>query len=228
MINCKNISFSYSKNNKVLDDICLELNDGHIYGLLGKNGEGKTTLLKILSGSLIPQAGDCLLWGKSIKYRPVDLLQKLFFVPETPLFPDISIDDFFKVYTPFYPSFDNVALKECIEKFEIDCKKKILKSSQGQQKKVIISMALAAKTPLLLFDEPTNGLDIPSKRIFRQLIASLVDEKQIVIISTHQVRDLESLIDSVIILNEKKVVFSNPLEDCDMSLEVLFEKVING
>ena len=227
MIECKNVSFSYSRWRNVFDDINLTLNEGHVYGLLGKNGEGKTTLLKLMSGLLIPQKGNCSLWGQDVKYRPVNLLQKLFMVNEMPTFPDVYVKEFFKMYAPFYPTFDKDVLSKCIADFEIDCDRRVIKLSHGQQKKVVISLALSVKTPLLFLDEPTNGLDIPSKRIFRQLLASLVDEKQIAIISTHQVRDLESLIDSVIVLNNKKVASNQTLDNSETSLETLFEEIIS-
>jgi len=216
----------YSTKHQVLEDICLTLDKGHVYGLLGKNGEGKTTLLKLLCGLLIPNKGECLLWGQNVTFRPVNLLQKLFFTQEMPVFPDVRVHEYFKMYAPFYPSFSNTILKGCIEQFELDGNLRITKGSLGQQKKVLISMALSANTPLLLLDEPTNGLDIPSKRIFRKLLASYVGEESIVVISTHQVRDLDSLIDSVIILDDKKVAYSDSLDNVSLSLEDLFEDVL--
>lgn len=226
MIECNELTFSYSRKHKVLDNISLVLQPGHIYGLLGKNGEGKSTLLKLICGLLIPGQGSCRLWNQDVKYRPVELLQKLFFMQENPVFPDVRVNEFFQMYGPFYPSFSNKILKTCMESFDIDHKARIKKLSLGQQKKVLISMALAANTSVLLFDEPTNGLDIPSKKIFRQLLAAFVREDQIVILSTHQVRDLDSLIDSVVILDKQKIAFNVSLDYCNSSLEDLFEGVI--
>ena len=226
MIKCENLSFTYSRNNKVLDAIDLELKAGHIYGLLGKNGEGKTTLLKLICGLLIPDHGSCSLLEQNVKYRPVELLQRLFFVQENPVFPDVRVNEFYQMYGPFYPSFKNEILKTCMEYFEIDHTVQIKKLSHGQQKKVLISIALAANTPVLLFDEPTNGLDIPSKKIFRQLLASFVREDQVVVLSTHQVRDLDSLIDSVVIINKQKIAFNASLDYCNSSLEELFEEIV--
>ncbi|MDD4515701.1 ABC transporter ATP-binding protein [Massilibacteroides sp.] len=226
MIECNELTFSYSQKQKVLDNINLILQPGHIYGLLGKNGEGKSTLLKLICGLLIPDRGACRLWNQDVKYRPVELLQKLFLVQEKPEFPDVRVNEYFTMYAPFYPSFNNEILKTCMEYFEIDHTKRIKKLSHGQQKKVLITMALAANTPILLFDEPTNGLDIPSKKIFRQLLASFVREEQIVILSTHQVRDLDSLIDSVIIMDKGKIAYNDSLDNCSTSLESLFEEII--
>lgn len=226
MIECNDLTFSYSRKQKVLDNINLTLQPGHVYGLLGKNGEGKSTLLKLICGLLIPDQGACRLWGQDVKFRPVELLQKLFLVQENPVFPDVKVNEFYRMYAPFYPSFSHNVLKKCMESFEIDHTKKIKKLSYGQQKKVLISMALAVNTSVLLFDEPTNGLDIPSKKIFRQLLAAFVREDQIVILSTHQVRDLDSLIDSVVIMDNQKIISNESLDNCTSSLEELFEEKV--
>lgn len=226
MIKCNKLTFSYSRKYKVFDEIDLELKAGHVYGLLGKNGEGKTTLLKLISGLLIPDSGLCCLWGENVKFRPVELLQKLFFVQENPLYPDVRVNEFFSMYAPFYPTFSSDILNTCIEQFEIDRSAKVKKLSYGQQKKVLITMALSSNTPILLFDEPTNGLDIPSKRIFRKLLASQVSDEQTVILSTHQVRDLDSLIDSVVIVEKGKIIYNESLDNTTSSLEELFEQVV--
>lgn len=226
MIECNELTFSYSRKHKVLDEVNLKLDSGHIYGLLGKNGEGKTTLLKLICGLLIPDQGSCRLWNQDVKYRPVELLQKLFFVQENPIFPDVKVSEYYKMYAPFYPSFSNDILKKCMEHFDIDQTRKIKRLSLGQQKKVLISMALSANTPVLLFDEPTNGLDIPSKKIFRQLLAAFVREDQIVVLSTHQVRDLDSLIDSVVIMDNQKIIYNDSLENSTSTLEELFEEKV--
>lgn len=226
MIECKELTFSYSRKHKVLDGIDLTLEPGHIYGLLGKNGEGKTTLLKLICGLLVPNQGACRLWGQDVKYRPVELLQKLFLVQENPVPPNVRVSEYYQMYAPFYPSFSNEILKKCIDYFDIDSTTKMKNLSQGQQKKVFISLALAANTAILLLDEPTNGLDIPSKKIFRQLLAAFVREDQIVVLSTHQVRDLENLIDSVVIMNKKKIICNESFEDNASSLEDLFEEKV--
>jgi ABC-2 type transport system ATP-binding protein len=117
------------------------------------------------------------------------------------------------MYAPFYPTFRDDICKACVESFEINLSDRLSKMSQGQRKKVAITLALAAHTPLLLMDEPTNGLDIPSKATFRRLVASLIDDNQTVIISTHQVRDLESLIDTVLILDQRQILLNKTLNE---------------
>ena len=201
MITLKELSFSYSRKKEVLDRINLEVGSGHICGLLGKNGEGKTTLLNLLSGQIFPDQGSCLVLEEIPSERNARFLQQIFLLPEEISMPEVTAIEYIKMYAPFYPTFRDDICKACVESFEINLSDRLSKMSQGQRKKVAITLALAAHTPLLLMDEPTNGLDIPSKATFRRLVASLIDDNQTVIISTHQVRDLESLIDTVLILS---------------------------
>lgn len=224
MITIKDASLSYKRNNLVLDKVDLEIQPGCIYGLLGKNGEGKTTLLNILSGQLFLNKGTCHVFGKDPAKRSAGLLQKLFLLPEEINMPDVTAMQYIQMYAPFYPTFSDDILKACFESFEVDFSGRLNKMSQGQRKKVAITLALAAHTPLLLMDEPTNGLDIPSKDVFRKLLGSFTNEEQTVIISTHQGRDLESLIDAVLILNNKKIILNNRLNEIGQKL---FFRLIN-
>ena len=213
MITLKELSFSYSRKKEVLDRINLEVGSGHICGLLGKNGEGKTTLLNLLSGQIFPDQGSCLVLEEIPSERNARFLQQIFLLPEEISMPEVTAIEYIKMYAPFYPTFRDDICKACVESFEINLSDRLSKMSQGQRKKVAITLALAAHTPLLLMDEPTNGLDIPSKATFRRLVASLIDDNQTVIISTHQVRDLESLIDTVLILDQRQILLNKTLND---------------
>ena len=213
MITLKELSFSYSRKKEVLDRINLEVGSGHICGLLGKNGEGKTTLLNLLSGQIFPDQGSCLVLEEIPSERNARFLQQIFLLPEEISMPEVTAIEYIKMYAPFYPTFRDDICKACVESFEINLSDRLSKMSQGQRKKVAITLALAAHTPLLLMDEPTNGLDIPSKATFRRLVASLIDDNQTVIISTHQVRDLESLIDTVLILDQRQIVLNKTLNE---------------
>ena len=213
MITLKELSFSYSRKREVLDRINLEVGSGHICGLLGKNGEGKTTLLNLLSGQIFPDQGSCLVLEEIPSERNARFLQQIFLLPEEISMPEVTAIEYIKMYAPFYPTFRDDICKACVESFEINLSDRLSKMSQGQRKKVAITLALAAHTPLLLMDEPTNGLDIPSKATFRRLVASLIDDNQTVIISTHQVRDLESLIDTVLILDQRQILLNKTLNE---------------
>ena len=213
MITLKELSFSYSRKIEVLDRINLEVGSGHICGLLGKNGEGKTTLLNLLSGQIFPDQGSCLVLEETPSERNARFLQQIFLLPEEISMPEVTAIEYIKMYAPFYPTFRDDICKACVESFEINLSDRLSKMSQGQRKKVAITLALAAHTPLLLMDEPTNGLDIPSKATFRRLVASLIDDNQTVIISTHQVRDLESLIDTVLILDQRQILLNKTLNE---------------
>ena len=213
MITLKELSFSYSRKKEVLDRINLEVGSGHICGLLGKNGEGKTTLLNLLSGQIFPDQGSCLVLEEIPSERNARFLQQIFLLPEEISMPEVTAIEYIKMYAPFYPTFRDDICKACVESFEINLSDRLSKMSQGPRKKVAITLALAAHTPLLLMDEPTNGLDIPSKATFRRLVASLIDDNQTVIISTHQVRDLESLIDTVLILDQRQILLNKTLNE---------------
>ena len=213
MITLKELSFSYSRKKEVLDRINLEVGSGHICGLLGKNGEGKTTLLNLLSGQIFPDQGSCLVLEEIPSERNARFLQQIFLLPEEISMPEVTAIEYIKMYAPFYPTFRDDICKACVESVEINLSDRLSKMSQGQRKKVAITLALAAHTPLLLMDEPTNGLDIPSKATFRRLVASLIDDNQTVIISTHQVRDLESLIDTVLILDQRQILLNKTLNE---------------
>ena len=213
MITLKELSFSYSRKKEVLDRINLEVGSGHICGLLGKNGEGKTTLLNLLSGQIFPDQGSCLVLEEIPSERNARFLQQIFLLPEEISMPEVTAIEYIKMYAPFYPTFRDDICKACVESFEINLSDRLSKMSQGQRKKVAITLALAAHTPLLLMDEPTNGLDIPSKATFSRLVASLIDDNQTVIISTHQVRDLESLIDTVLILDQRQILLNKTLNE---------------
>lgn len=222
MITLQNISFRYPKGGHVFTRLSLDLRAGHIYGLLGKNGEGKTTLLKIIAGLRFPQMGSATIFGNTAEQRDAKTLQQFFFLQEEPFTPHLSINQYVKVYAPFYPNFNQEQFYRHLEDFDLYSRALFLdKISYGQKKKVLIAFALAANTPVLLMDEPTNGLDIPSKTIFRRLMANAVDSDRLVVISTHQVRDLHSLIDSIIILDNGEIVINETAEK--ITEKLLFE-----
>lgn len=223
MITLKNLNFAYKRSKPILNELNTELTPGHIYGLLGKNGEGKTTLLDILVGQLFPDSGTCTVLDKRPSLRETSFLQQIFLLPEELNLPDVTATEYKEMYAAFYPTFRENLWNTCVTEFEIETEDRLAKMSMGQKKKVAIAMALAIHPPILLMDEPTNALDIPSKAVFRKLVASCTEDNQIIIISTHQVRDLESLIDSVLILENHQLLLNKGL---DKVSEKLFFRLV--
>lgn len=209
MIQLQNIRFGYTKSRNIFEDVSLNMEAGHIYGLLGKNGAGKTSLLKIMSGLRFPTSGTATILNQNAVLRKAEILQDIYFLQEEMYVPHMKIESFVKAYSPFYPRFNHEQFNEYLREFELDKEFGYLdKLSHGQKKKTLIAFALATNTQILIMDEPTNGLDIPSKSTFRRLMASAADETRLVIISTHQVRDLHSLIDMVAILDNGRMVLN--------------------
>lgn len=209
MIRLNNIKFGYVKSRPIFNGLNLTMGPGHIYGLLGKNGAGKTTLLKIMSGLRFPDGGEATILNENASLRKAATLQDIYFLQEEMYVPHLKISQFEKAFAPLYPNFSREQFTEYLNEFELDKEFGYLdKLSHGQKKKALIAFALATNTKILFMDEPTNGLDIPSKSTFRRLMASTTDDSRLVIISTHQVRDLHSLIDMVAILDNGQMVLN--------------------
>ena len=226
MIELKHIQFSYSKGNMLFEDLDLSIRPGSIYGLLGRNGSGKSTLLKQVCGMLYPDSGECTVFGIESKNRLPEMLQDIYIVPEEFQLPEISLSKYTKLNSVFYPKFSHNLMNEYIKEFELPEHEKLSKLSYGQKKKFLIAFGLATNARVLIFDEPTNGLDTPSKSQFRKIIASSLDETRMFIISTHQVRDLENLIDTIVILEQGKIIFNHSV--ADISEKLVFEQNLNG
>ena len=213
MIDIKNLSFGYKRNKLLYKNLSLKLEAGSIYGLLGKNGAGKSTLLKNFIGLLFPGGGSISVNGFEAKKRWPSFLETIYFIPEEVYVPPITIEKYKKLFSPFYPAFKEDQFYSYLEKLEVKDKGKLNGLSFGQQKKFIIAFALACNTKVLLLDEPTNGLDIPSKIKFRKLVASIFTDDKIIFISTHQIRDLDNLIDRVIIVDEGELLLNASVGD---------------
>ena len=209
MIEVENLSFSYGRRKSmVLEDFSMKLDKGSVYGLLGKNGTGKSTLLYLMAGLLRPQTGNVLYKGVDVKKRYPDTLQDMFLVPEEFALPNVSLKQYVKLNAPFYPNFSDELLNACLRDFDMNEDIHLGELSMGQKKKAFMCFALATNTSLLMMDEPTNGLDIPSKSQFRKVIASGMSDDKAVIISTHQVRDIDSLLDHVLIMDGSKLLLN--------------------
>lgn len=241
MLQIKNVTYGYNAIQNVVENFTLEFTEPGVYGLLGKNGTGKSTLLYLIMGLLRPKSGEITFEGIDTKERNPEALKEMFLVPEEYDLPKISLPAYVKAIAPFYPNFDKALLTELLEVFgmvnvngakmneegipEIN----LGALSMGQKKKIYMCIALAARTKLLVMDEPTNGLDIPSKSQFRKVMAKGMREDQTILISTHQVRDVEQLLDHVTIIDQNAVLVNQAINmEEPLDLEALFINTVNA
>lgn len=213
MITIKDLNFSYPKKPALCEELNLELEPGKIIGLLGMNGVGKTTLMRLMAGLLKPSSGEVLSDGIPTFSRKVNFLDQMIFVPEKVTVPEfLKIDAYIGIYGSFYSRFDFDHLDRLLAEFQITRSQKVSSLSMGQQKKLQIAIGLSTRAKLLLFDEPTNGLDIPSKSKLRKVLSGNLQDDQTIVISTHQVKDIENLVDQVIILHDRQIMLHADLE----------------
>ena len=230
MIDISNVTFEYCKGKPVLKDFSLSFPQGGVYGLLGKNGTGKSTLLYLISGLLRPRHGEVRVDGMLSANRQPQMLREIFLVPEEYDLPSVSLKSYTRALKSFYPRFSDELLRKCIEVFDLEMDMQLGTLSMGQKKKVYMCVALATGTRVLLMDEPTNGLDILSKSQFRKAVVQGMDEDKTVLVSTHQVHDVERLLDHVTIINGNQVLLHGPLNEDNgpVDLEKLFIETVEG
>lgn len=214
MLQINDLTFSYRRHSQpVLEKFDMSLESGGIYGLLGPNGAGKSTLLYLIAGALKPDSGNVMFKEINTRRRLPMTLNDIFLVPEEFTLPAVSLDKFLKINAPLYPRFSFEDMKRNLSMFDLDTDLRLDALSMGQKKKVFMCFALSCNTSLLLMDEPTNGLDIPGKSSFRRFVAESMNDDRIFIISTHQVRDIELLLDHVIVMNNRRVLLNKKIVD---------------
>lgn len=223
MIAIQNMSFGYSRKKLLYNNLSLTLESGRIYGLLGRNGAGKSTLLKNMIGLLFPLEGKIDVNGFTPKKRLPSFLETIYFIPEEVYVPSLTIERYINLFAPFYPKFSKEQFTRHLSELDVHSTDKLNTLSFGQQKKFIIAFGLACNTSVLLLDEPTNGLDIPSKKRFRKLIASVMNDERMIFISTHQIRDLDNLIDQVVIVDDGQLLINESISS--ISEKLLFKTV---
>lgn len=221
MLKVENMAFSYRRNEYLLNKLNVEITPGGVYGLLGKNGSGKSTLLYLLTGLMKPQIGTVTYNEVAAFKRTPEMLRNIYLLPEEFDLPEVSAEVYVKYNASFYPHFSREEFNNYLQIFELPPVKKLSQYSMGQKKKFIVSFALATNTPLLLMDEPTNGMDIPSKSQFRKVIAMGMNDNRSIIISTHQVRDLESMIDRVLLLHDNSMILNEDVMRIAEKLEFI-------
>ncbi len=214
MIDIQNITYSYpGSKHLVFQDFSLQLAPGRIYGLLGKNGTGKSTLLYLVCGLLRLRKGSIAVNHENIADRTPALLQDICLVPEEYDLPAITLKEYVRLNSVFYPHFSEEILQGCLAEFELPADVHLKALSMGQKKKVFMSFALATGCPYILMDEPTNGLDIPSKSLFRKVVARYMTENRTMVVATHQVHDVESLLDHIVIVDANRVLVDSSVDD---------------
>ena len=199
---------------------------GEFLSVLGPNGVGKSTMFKLLCGLLTTKQGTIEIDGCSPAGRKPSFLSKIFYVPEDFDGPDMSIANYAAGVSQFYPNYDAALFARLLGEFEIDVTRKFTSLSLGQRKRAILALALSLRTDYLFLDEPTNGLDIPSKAEFRKMVAAAMDENRTIIISTHQVRDVENLLDHIMILDKRAVLLDKSV--AEIQNEYCFEVSANA
>lgn len=214
MIKVKNLTYAYSRKKwPVLRDVSLEIQPGKVYGLLGKNGVGKSTLLYLMAGLLTPMSGAVTMDGNDVRRRLPSTLADIFLIPDEVVLPSMKLEEFVRLNAPLYPRFSEEDMARNLEIFDMERDVNLGELSMGQKKKVYMSFALACNTSILLMDEPTNGLDIPGKEAFRRFVAGSMNDDRAIVISTHQVRDLEQLLDHIVILDDAKVILDRSIPE---------------
>ena len=227
MISLENVSFSYGQKEPVIRDLTVEVGNGRIYGLFGKNGSGKTTLLKLMSGLLFARRGSIRADGRDVSKRQVETLRNIFFMQAEFRFGRRSLEKFINLHKPFYPAFSMDILEDCLTESGMSMNTEKLDTlSTGEKKKVMFSIALASGSEYLLLDEPMNGMDIPSRGIFRKLLLKHLGEDRTAVISTHIASDMENILSDIMILSDEGKMFSRTLEE--ISEKYCFGYAVSG
>ena len=226
MIKISNLGFSYGAN-VVLKDISMELQEGRIYGLLGENGVGKTTLLTLLAGLKKTMYGSLDIDGQNPFDRKPSFLSNIYYLPDEVPAPRRKAIDFARDHGQYWTNFSASKFSEVMSVFDTDQEQRMDQMSYGQLKKTFISFALACNTKYLFMDEPTNGLDIPSKAQFRKAVSKYTSDESTLLISTHQARDLEAIIDPIIILDRRDVLMNATLDEIAQKLYFDYSSELN-
>lgn len=220
MIHLHDVGFAYRKQKPLFDHLDLTLGAGTICGLLGANGAGKSTLLKLLAGLSFPQAGECLVLGHEPRRRSPAFLADVFLLPEELFLPSVTALAYAERFGCLYPRFDHAVLAKLLNDFALPPDQLLTSLSHGQKKKFALAFGLATGASLFIMDEPTNGLDIPGKQEFRRALINHFSPERSFIISTHQVHDLQGLIDSVMIIADGRLLLHESLETLSQTLEI--------
>ncbi|MCG8569380.1 MAG: ABC transporter ATP-binding protein [Spirochaetes bacterium] len=211
MIKLAGVDFSYKKNTKLFHALTTDFQPGKIYGLLGRNGAGKTTLLKLICGLLKPNFGTCHLQEYVTHQRNPLFLKDLYFIPESFFLPSITIRQFYQRFYPFYPNFKIDFFHSKIEQFQLKMDQNLKTLSYGEKKRFLLIFAVSTQAKVILFDEPSNGLDLIAQSEIHKLLIEAMSEERTFIISTHHVKEFENLFDQLMIIDQGKILLNHDL-----------------
>nr|WP_314278013.1 ABC transporter ATP-binding protein [uncultured Peptostreptococcus sp.] len=223
MISIQNLSKKYNSQpigrsttvNYALDNISMDIKEGTITAIIGLNGSGKTSLLKSIMGFIRPSSGSITVDGEKLSHR---LYNKMVYVPDCQThFPSYSVDDLIYFYKDFYENFNDKKADEMLDYFNIKRTDIIDQLSKGNIAKIKLVMALSLNMKYILLDEPFSGIDVFKRKEFVSIIGRYMGEDQSLILSTHQIDDIESIVDYVHILREGCLVASFNAEDMRLS-----------
>ena len=218
MIKLTNLEAGYKQKNPVLSAISTRIEVGNIYGLLGSNGVGKTTLLHTIAGVLDPLSGKVDVMGHTPSAHTRQFFEQIYYITDEVELPAMSLEGYIGTYAQFRPGFSREQMQDYLQRMNFTFGVRLNKLSLGNRKKFVIAYALACNTPLLLMDEPTNGLDIESKRQLRSILASLDMSNRAIIISTHQIADLEQMLSHILIIKDKQLIVNTSLDNAAQRL----------
>lgn len=208
-----NVVMNYGKFEAV-QGISMEVQEGTIHGLIGENGAGKTTLIKCLMGIYKPVSGEVLVDGENVYENPKVKARIGYVADNNKYFPTYRLGKMVKFFKDVYENFDTNKFKELNEIFKLDMNKRVSELSKGQQMRFAFMLNIAANTDILIMDEPTSGIDaIAKKELFSVLIKEVEERNLTVIISSHNIMELEKICDSVTMIKGGKVITQNGMDD---------------
>ena len=228
ILECRDLTKCYSQGARpALDRVNLKLMRGRIIGLLGPNGSGKTTLIKLANGLLSTKTGDILIDGKPIG---IETRKVVSYLPErNSLDLNMTVEESIHYFQDFYEDFDVTRAYEMVRNLQIDLWAKIKTLSKGTREKVQLVLIMSRRAQLYILDEPIGGVDPAARDYILQTIIANYDENATVLISTHLIADVESILDEVVFLKDGRVVLHAPVdairEENGKSVDVLFREV---
>jgi ABC-2 type transport system ATP-binding protein len=210
LLECKNLCKSYD-GKQVLKDINLKIPKGKIIGLLGKNGTGKTTLIKLINDLLTPTSGEILINGKKPGIESKEIIS---YLPErTYLDREIKVRDAIKYFQEFYKNFDSEKAIKLLKDLDLDPNTKISKMSKGMQEKLQLILVMSRNAQLYILDEPLGGVDPATRDYILDTILSNFCEGASVIISTHLISDIEKILDDVIFMDKGQIIVTSSADE---------------